>query len=175
MRDRSRLCGRRSQRSLVIRGFARRQTVRDHFIQHISRASCRRIPRRLLLVLSSLLILFFAAQVRAETKHAPPKHSVDLNSATVEQLQQVPGIGPGAAKAIVNFRQKSGPFQKVEDLLAIRGISKFRENASVCDDRFNSAELALDGRMANKLTRLQARNSMLANLDEWKKDWGELK
>jgi competence protein ComEA len=44
----------------------------------------------------------------------------------VEQLQQVPGIGPGTAKAIVNFREKSGPFQKIEDLLAIKGISKAR-------------------------------------------------
>jgi competence protein ComEA len=79
-----------------------------------------------LLLVSSLLILFFAQQVRAGTKHAPPAHSVDLNSATAEQLQQVPGIGPGTAKAIVNFRQKSGPFQKVEDLLAIKGISKTR-------------------------------------------------
>jgi competence protein ComEA len=39
-------------------------------------------------------------------------------------LQQVPGVGPRTAKAIVNFRQKSGPFQKIDDLLAIKGISK---------------------------------------------------
>ena len=57
-------------------------------------------------------------------KARAPAHSVDLNYATAEQLQQVPGIGPGTAKAIVNFRQKSGPSQKVEDLLAIKGISK---------------------------------------------------
>ena len=98
----------------------------DRFDRHISRASCRRISRPSLLVFASLLILFFAPQLRAETKHAPPAHSVDLNSATAEQLQQVPGIGPSTAKAIVNFRQKSGPFQKVEDLLAIKGISKAR-------------------------------------------------
>jgi competence ComEA-like helix-hairpin-helix protein len=55
-----------------------------------------------------------------------PAHSVDLNSATAGQSQQVPGIGPGTAKAMVNFRKKSGPFQKVEDLLAIQGISKAR-------------------------------------------------
>jgi comEA protein len=94
----------------------------------ILRASSRRVPRVSLLAFSSLLIVIVSvtAQVRAETKHAPPAHSVDLNSATAEQLQQVPGIGPSTAKAIVNFRQKSGPFQKVEDLLAIKGISKAR-------------------------------------------------
>jgi competence protein ComEA len=61
----------------------------------------------------------------AQTKPAPAK-AVDLNTATVEQLQQLPGIGPVRAKAIVEFREKSGPFQRVEDLLAIRGISKSR-------------------------------------------------
>jgi competence ComEA-like helix-hairpin-helix protein len=75
--------------------------------------------------LSILLILFFALETHADTKH-PPAHSIDLNTATPEQLQEVPGIGPSTAKAIVNFRQKSGPFQRVEDLLAIKGISKAR-------------------------------------------------
>jgi comEA protein len=102
--------------------------VLDHFGRHIPQANCTGVPRVSLLAFSSLLIVMVsvAAQVRAETKHAPPAHSVDLNSATAEQLQQVPGIGPSTAKAIVNFRQKSGPFQKVEDLLAIKGISKAR-------------------------------------------------
>jgi len=36
----------------------------------------------------------------------------------------LPGIGPTTAKAIVRFREKSGPFRRVEDLLAIRGITK---------------------------------------------------
>jgi comEA protein len=102
--------------------------VLDHFGRPILRASSRRVPRVSLLASSSLLIVIVSItpQVLAETKHAPAPHSVDLNSATAEQLQQVPGIGPATAKAIVNFRQKSGPFQKVEDLLAIKGISKAR-------------------------------------------------
>jgi comEA protein len=74
-------------------------------------------------LLASTLLLAVAAVV-AQKK--PPATPIDLNSATAEQLQQVPGIGPSTANAIVNFRQKSGPFQKVEDLLAIKGISKTR-------------------------------------------------
>src|ERR1700677_1168566 len=80
---------------------------------------------RALYGVSILLILFSASGSRADTKR-PPAHSIELNTATVEQLQQVPGIGPGTAKAIVNFREKSGPFQKIENLLAIKGISKSR-------------------------------------------------
>ena len=69
-----------------------------------------------------LLGLFCVAG--AEGKKKPPSTPLDLNSATPEQLEQLPGIGPTAAQAIVNFRTKSGPFRRVEDLLAIRGISQ---------------------------------------------------
>jgi competence ComEA-like helix-hairpin-helix protein len=56
----------------------------------------------------------------------PPAKPLDLNTATVEQLTQLPGVGPVTAKAIVDFRTKSGPFRRVEDLLAIRGITERR-------------------------------------------------
>ena len=59
-----------------------------------------------------------------KAKKKPPSTPLDLNSATPEQLEQLPGIGPAAAQAIVNFRTKSGPFRRVDDLLAIRGISQ---------------------------------------------------
>lgn len=71
---------------------------------------------------ASLLFLFSGAG-RAQKKN-PPAKPMDLNSASAEELRQVPGIGPATAKSIINFREKSGPFRRVEDLLAIRGISK---------------------------------------------------
>jgi competence protein ComEA len=56
-------------------------------------------------------------------KKIPPAAPLDLNSATVAQFEQLPGIGSTTAQAIVLFREKSGPFRRVEDLLAIRGFS----------------------------------------------------
>ena len=47
---------------------------------------------------------------------------VDVNKATVEQLQEVPGIGPALAQRIVDFRTEHGLFEKVDDLLNVRGI-----------------------------------------------------
>ena len=67
-----------------------------------------------------------ALGVWAQTKKEPPKEPLDLNTATVAELQKLPGIGPTTAKAIVRFREKSGPFRRVEDLLAVRGITKKR-------------------------------------------------
>jgi len=72
------------------------------------------------------LVLTSGLLGRAEPKKHPPAAPLDLNTATAEELQQLPGVGPGMAKAIVDFREKSGPFQRVEELLAIRGITKQR-------------------------------------------------
>jgi competence protein ComEA len=74
-----------------------------------------------------ILFLLAAALLccaNAQGKKKPPSTPLDLNSATPEQLEQLPGVGPAAAQAIVNFRTKSGPFRRVDDLLAIRGISQ---------------------------------------------------
>jgi competence protein ComEA len=70
------------------------------------------------------LLFFSVASHSALAQKNPPKQPVNINTATIAQLETLPGIGPTTAKSIVNFREKSGPFQSVEDLLAIKGISK---------------------------------------------------
>jgi competence protein ComEA len=47
---------------------------------------------------------------------------VSLNSATLEQLDTLPGVGPVTAQAILDYRTSHGGFQRVEDLLDVKGI-----------------------------------------------------
>jgi len=73
----------------------------------------------------TLLSIFVCLAVTpAHANKTPPAHPIDLNTATIKELEELPGVGPTTAKAIVEFRTKSGRFRRIEDLLAIRGISE---------------------------------------------------
>jgi len=49
---------------------------------------------------------------------------IDLNRAEVWLLDALPGIGPGRAQAIIDYRSQNGPFHRVEDLLNVEGIGE---------------------------------------------------
>jgi competence protein ComEA len=50
------------------------------------------------------------------------EHPVNLNTATVTELDTLPGVGPATAASIVDYRTKNGPFASVDDLRLVRGI-----------------------------------------------------
>jgi len=77
----------------------------------------------LLLVLS--VGLLYIGALSATTKK-PPLKPVNINTATSEELQQVPGIGPATADKILLMRKSYGSFKSVDDLLAIKGLGKKR-------------------------------------------------
>jgi len=56
----------------------------------------------------------------------PEPEKININHASVQELQLLPGIGEATARRIVDYRRKNPPFRKVEELLIIRGISKNR-------------------------------------------------
>jgi competence ComEA-like helix-hairpin-helix protein len=79
---------------------------------------------RSFLALTFSLFLFSSCVLAAKKK--PPKHPVNINTATSMELQQVPGIGPATAEKILRMRRAHGPFKSVDELLAIKGIGKKR-------------------------------------------------
>lgn len=49
---------------------------------------------------------------------------VDINTATAEELDTLPGVGPATARAILDWREQHGPFTSVDQLLEVRGIGE---------------------------------------------------
>jgi competence protein ComEA len=47
---------------------------------------------------------------------------VNINTATLQQLQTLPGVGPVTAQSIITYRQSHGPFQHIEDIMNVPGI-----------------------------------------------------
>jgi competence ComEA-like helix-hairpin-helix protein len=72
------------------------------------------------------LILCLLFGTGAFAKKKPPAQPVNINAATAEELQLVPGIGPSTAEKILQMRKSYGPFKSVDDLLAIRGLGPKR-------------------------------------------------
>lgn len=63
----------------------------------------------------------------AQSKTAPPERPtalINLNTATAAELEVLPGIGAKTAARIVDYREKKGPFKKIEELMNVQGIGE---------------------------------------------------
>jgi competence ComEA-like helix-hairpin-helix protein len=79
--------------------------------------SCVKLPRR---TASRGSQQTHAQQTRQE---APP---VNINEASREELERLPGVGPALAARIVEHRERFGRFRRAEHLLLVRGVSERR-------------------------------------------------
>jgi len=81
------------------------------------------------LAIVSLLVAAPHASVAQTTRHASAKTSattgiVNINTASAADLEGLPGIGAKTAARIVEYRQKNGPFKKIEELMNVRGVGE---------------------------------------------------
>ena len=76
------------------------------------------------------------AAAAGDSSGSPAGPKVNLNTATAEQLDTLPGVGPVTAQAILDWREENGRFGSVEDLLDVKGIgdatlAELRDHVSV--------------------------------------------
>jgi competence protein ComEA len=64
------------------------------------------------------------ATPRAPRPARGPTPPLDLNAATVDELDGLPGVGHGLASRIVDSRTRNGPFSAVEELRRVRGVGR---------------------------------------------------
>ena len=65
-----------------------------------------------------------SAQASPSHGRATATEPVYLNQASVDELRRLPGVGPKRAEAILVLRQRLGRFQRVEDLLRVKGVGR---------------------------------------------------
>jgi competence protein ComEA len=71
-----------------------------------------------------MLALVAAVTVTAADGEATPQGVVNVNTATAEQLQLLPRVGPALSQRILDFRDDNGPFASADELIAVRGIGE---------------------------------------------------
>ena len=81
-----------------------------------------------LTIFCSFCVVLSSFAAEKAVKAAPAKTAltgkININTATMEQLEMLPRIGTKTAQSIIEFRTKNGPFKKVEDLTNVKGIGE---------------------------------------------------
>jgi len=74
------------------------------------------------IVLSAFAVMFFflpSAQAASKTDQ-----KININTASATELQQLPRIGEKVAQRIIDFREQHGKFQKIEEIMKVKGIGE---------------------------------------------------
>jgi len=81
-------------------------------------------------LISRYLALFLAVSfsllplLRLQAEAAPASDKVNINTASLADLDKLPRIGPKVAQRILDYRKEHGPFKRIEDLMKVKGIGE---------------------------------------------------
>jgi len=76
----------------------------------------KKFKKSILIALSVILFSLIGANTYASGE------KININTATIEQLSEIRGIGPAIAQRIVEYRQENGRFSSVDEIVNVRGI-----------------------------------------------------
>ncbi|HEX5083064.1 MAG TPA: helix-hairpin-helix domain-containing protein, partial [Blastocatellia bacterium] len=71
----------------------------------------------------AIFIFGLALSAEASIFRSQGEERININAATVEELQRLPGIGPVLASRIVEHRRRHGLFKRPQDVVIVRGMS----------------------------------------------------
>jgi competence protein ComEA len=74
--------------------------------------------------LVAVMALAMSSGIAAAAAKEQPSGKVNINTASAEQLTQLPGVGEKLAARIVEHRQKEGPFKTAQELMNVKGIGE---------------------------------------------------
>lgn len=83
-----------------------------------------RMARAAVLALVTAIGVLFAAPPMAVAGEGDLSGVVNINTATAEELQLLPGIGEARAKAVIELRKRNGGFKSVDELAEVKGIGE---------------------------------------------------
>lgn len=78
--------------------------------------------QRRIITLFSIALFLLISLASATLASEPEK--IDVNKASIEELSSLKGIGQKYAERIVEYREKNGPFKKIDDILLVKGIGE---------------------------------------------------
>jgi competence protein ComEA len=84
----------------------------------------KNLKRIVSFALAAGLALILSADAALAAAKPAPSGKVNVNAASAQQLTALPGVGEKLAARIVEYRQKSGGFKSVQELLNVKGIGE---------------------------------------------------
>lgn len=73
--------------------------------------------------LFGLALISVTAPAAASISHPQNEERININTASVEELQRLPGVGPALASRIIEHRRRHGLFKRPQDIIIVRGMS----------------------------------------------------